>query len=54
MRDHIIQFKERCQKGKGIGVTKSNVLREFVLTLLASSRVFHKTKVNDFFYFCHI
>ena len=30
---------------KGIKVTKSNVLREFVMTLLASTRVFHK-KVN--------
>ena len=27
---------------KGIGVTKTNVLREFVMTLLASTGVFHK------------
>ena len=30
---------------KEIGVTKSNVFKEFVMTLLASTRVFHK-KVN--------
>ena len=27
---------------KGIGVTKSNVFKEFVMILLASTRVFHK------------
>ena len=31
---------------KAIGVTKSNVLRESVMTLLAFTRVFHKKKVN--------
>ena len=31
---------------KGIGVTKSNVFKEFVMILLASTRVFHKKKVN--------
>ena len=36
---------------KGIGVTKSNVLREIVVTLLASTRVFHKKKVNEFLIF---
>ena len=34
---------------KGIGVTKSNVLRELVMTLLASTRVFHK--INEFLIF---
>ena len=29
---------------KGIGVTKSNVFKEFVMTLLASTLVFHKKK----------
>ena len=33
---------------KEIGITKSNVLREFVQTLLAPTRVFHKKKVNEF------
>ena len=37
-------FKRKVSKG--IGVTKSNVLKEFVITLLASNRVFHKKKVN--------
>ena len=32
------------------GVTKSNVFKEFVMTLLASARVFQKTLVFDF---CH-
>ena len=32
----------------GIGVTKSNV---FVMTLLASTWVFHKKKVNEFLIF---
>ena len=36
---------------KRIGVRKSNVLREFVMTLLASTRVFHKKKVNEFLFF---
>ena len=35
---------------KGIEVTKFNVLREFVMTLLASTRVFHK-KINEFLVF---
>ena len=35
---------------KEIGVTKSNILREFVLTLLGSTRVFQK-KVIDYFIF---
>ena len=29
---------------KGIGVTKSNVFKGLVMTLLASTRVFHKKK----------
>ena len=35
---------------KGIGVTKFNFLGEFVMTLLASTRVFHK-KINEFLIF---
>ena len=38
---------------KGIGVTKSIVLKEFVMTLLSSTRIFHK-KSKFIFYFCHI
>ena len=38
---------------KTIGVTKSNVFAEFVMTLLASTRVFHK-KGKLIFDFCHI
>ena len=38
---------------KGIGVTKSNVLKEFDMTLLASTGVFHK-KSQLIFDFCHI
>ena len=43
---------------KGIGVTKSIVFNEFVMTLVASTRVFHK-KVNQFsifviFYFLFV
>ena len=34
---------------KGIGVTKFNFLGEFVMTLLASTRVFHK--INEFLIF---
>ena len=38
---------------KKIGVTKSNGFKEFVMTLLASTRVFHKKcKLN--FEFCQI
>ena len=33
---------------KGIGVTKSKVFKEFVMTLLASTRVFHKKKLINF------
>ena len=29
---------------KGVGVTKSNVFKEFVMNLMASTRVFHKKK----------
>ena len=38
---------------EGIGVTKPNVFKEFVMTLLASTRVFHK-KSEKIFDFCHI
>ena len=49
-------FHERSHKtfqtkvSKEIGVTKSNVFKEFLLTLLASTQVFHK-KVNKFLIF---
>ena len=36
---------------KGINVTKSNVLRELLMTLLASTRVFPQRKVNEFLIF---
>ena len=50
MRGHIIHLKQR-KALKEIDVTKSNVLREFVMTLLASTRVFHQKKVNEFLIF---
>ena len=45
-----LKMKIVCQKKvtKRIGVTKSNVFKEFAKTLLASIRVFHKKKVNNF------
>ena len=33
------------REGVKIGVTKSKVFKEFVVTLLASTRVFHKKKL---------
>ena len=36
---------------KRIGVSKSNVLREFIMSLLASTRVFHTKKANEFLIF---
>ena len=38
---------------KEIGVIKSNVFEEFVMTLLASTRVFLEKKSNLIFHFCH-
>ena len=48
MRGHIINFQGKVSKG--IVVPKCNVLREFVMNLLASTRVFHK-KINEFLIF---
>ena len=44
VKDGII-FRQR-KVSKAIGVAKSNVFKDFVMTLLASTRVFHKKKVN--------
>ena len=38
---------------KGIGVTKSNVLKEFVMTLRASRHGFFTNKSKLIFDFCH-
>ena len=51
MRVHIINFKGRCQKGLASQNLKSNVLREFVMTLLASTRFFHKKEIKWIFDF---